>query len=281
MNETTTSKQVCPTHGAYDAKCLLVFNGQELLSRCPICVENVIAEDVSIQIRTNSRAIRYDSMYPYMAVPPLFRGSRFASIDHRIHSVAYSANKNGYAYRIAYEGLRRPMIIISQRSTGKTMIGCITLNEYMINGNSTPGGVVVGYTTLEDMTRRVIDGSRNRDNVTHIMEAYTSPDLLFIDDVHGIRDSVQSILFRVIDSRYLQKKGLIMASSMAHAVLREHLGERIISRLNHMRAFVCTVKKEDIFRLQSNVKPWYKKDAISSSNVRGFPPPAQTGIGEA
>jgi hypothetical protein len=281
MSETTTSQQVCPAHGAYEAKALLSFMGRPMMSRCPMCVDSVIADDVSIKIRTGARAIRYDSLYPYMAVPPLFRGSRFASIDHRIHSVAYSANKNGYAYRIAYEGLRRPMIIISQRSTGKTMIGCITLNEYMINGNSTPGGVVVGYTTLEDMTRRVIDGSRNRDNVTHIMEAYTSPDLLFIDDVHGIRDSVQSILFRVIDSRYLQKKGLIMASSMAHAVLREHLGERIISRLNHMRAFVCTVKKEDIFRLQSNVKPWYKKDAISSSNVRGFPPPAQTGIGEA
>ena len=280
MNETTTSKQVCPTHGAYEAP-ILSFNGRVHAGRCPMCVENVIAEDVSIQIRTNSRAIRYDSLYPYMAVPPLFRGSRFASIDHRIHSVAYSANKNGYAYSIAYEGLRRPMIIISQRSTGKTMLGCITLNEYMIGGNSTPGGVVVGYTTLEDMTRRVIDGSRNRDNVTHIMEAYTAPDLLFIDDVHGIRDSVQSILFRVIDSRYMNQKGLIMASSMAHAVLREHLGERIISRLNHMKAFVCTVKKEDIFRLQSNVKPWYKKDAISSSNVRGFPPPAQTGIGEA
>ena len=280
MSKTEALMQVCPTHGTYEAP-ILSFNGRVHAGRCPMCVENVIAEDVSIQIRTNSRAIRYDSMYPYMAVPPLFRGSRFASIDHRIHSVAYTGHKNAYAYRIAYEGLRRPMIIISQRSTGKTMLGCITLNEYMIGGHSTPGGVVVGYTTLEDMTRRVIDGSRNRDNVTHIMEAYTSPDLLFIDDVYGIRDSVQSILFRVIDSRYLQKKGLIIASSLAHAVLREHLGEKIISRLNHMRAFVCTVKKEDIFRLQSNVKPWYKKDAISSSNVRGFPPPAQTGIGEA
>lgn len=281
MNETTTSKQVCPSHGAYEAKALLSFMGRPMMSRCPMCVDSVIADDVSIKIRTGARAIRYDSLYPYMAIPPLFRGSRFASIDHRIHSVAYTGHKNAYAYRIAYEGLMRPMIIISQQSTGKTMLGCITLNEYTIGGSSTPGGVVVGYTTLEDMTRRVIDGSRNRNNVTHIMEAYTSPDLLFIDDVHGIRESVQSILFRVIDSRYLQKKGLIMASSLAHAVLREHLGEKIISRLNHMKAFVCTVKKEDIFRLQSNVKPWYKRPAISSSNVRGFPPPAQTGIGEA
>ena len=280
MNETTTSQQVCPAHGAYEPQ-LLSFMGSTIIGKCPMCVENVLAEDVSIQTRTNSKAIRYESLYPYMAVPPLFRGSRFASIEHRIHSVAYAANKNGYAYRIAYEGVRRPMIIISQRSTGKTMIGCVTLNEYLIGGHSTPGGVVVGYTTLEDMARRVIDGSRNRENVTHIMEAYTTPDMLFIDDVHGIRESVQSILYRVVDSRYLQKKGLIMASSLAHAVLREGLGEKIISRLNHMKAFVCTVKKEDIFRLQSNVKPWYKKPAISSSNVRGFPPPAQTGIGEA
>lgn len=276
----TTSQQVCPTHGTYDAP-ILSFNGRVQVGRCPMCVENVIAEDVSIQIRTNSRAIRYDSLYPYMAVPPLFRGSRFASIDHRIHSVAYTGHKNAYAYRIAYEGLRRPMIIISQRSTGKTMLGCITLNEYMIGGNSTPGGVVVGYTTLEDMVRRVIDASRNRANVTHIMEAYTTPDLLFVDDVHGIRESVQSILFRVIDSRYLQRNGLIMASSMDHAVLRESLGPSIMSRLNHMKAFVCTVKKEDFFRLQTQAKTWYKKDAISSSNVRGFPPPAQTGSGEA
>lgn len=276
----TTSQQVCSVHGAYEAP-VLSFNGRVQVGRCPMCVENVIAEDVSIQIRTNSRAIRYDSLYPYMAVPPLFRGSRFESIDHRIHSVAYTGHKNAYAYRIAYEGLRRPMIIISQRSTGKTMLGCITLNEYMIGGNSTPGGVVVGYTTLEDMVRRVIDASRNRANVTHIMEAYTTPDLLFVDDVHGIRESVQSILFRVVDSRYMNQKGLIMASSMEHAVLREGLGEKIISRLNHMKAFVCTVRKEDVFRLSLNLKPCYNMTAISSSNVREFPPPAQTGSGEA
>jgi DNA replication protein DnaC len=173
------------------------------------------------------------------------------------------------------------MIIISPASTGKTMLGCVALNEYAIGGSSATGGVVVGYTTLEEMARRVIDASRNRANETHIMEAYTTPDMLFIDDVHGIRESVQSILFRVIDSRYLQQKGLIMASSMAHAVLREILGERIGSRLNHMKAFACSVKKEDFFRLCSNAKPWYKKGAISSSNVRGFPPPAQTGSGEA
>lgn len=278
MTDMTTSQQVCSVHGAYEAP-ILSFMGQCMTGRCPMCVENVIAEDVSIQIRTNSRAIRYDSMYPYMAVPPLFRGSRLASIEHRIHSVAYAGIK--YAYRIAYENVRRPMIIISQRSSGKTMLGCVALNEYAIGGSSETGGVVVGYTTLEDMTRRVIDASRNRANVMHIMEAYTTPDMLFIDDVHGIRESVQSILFRVIDSRYLQQKGLIMASSMAHSVLRESLGERIASRLNHMKAFACSVKKEDVFRLHSNIKPWYKKPAISSSNVRGFPPPAQTGIGEA
>jgi len=280
MNDMTTSQQVCSVHGAYEAP-VLSFMGRMMVGKCPRCVDEVRAEDVSIQIRTNSRAIRYDTIYPYMAVPPLFRGSRLASIEHRIHSVAYAANKNGYAYRIAYESLKRPMIIISKRSTGKTMLGCITLNEYAIGGSSADGGVVVGYTTLEDMTRRVIDASRNRANVTHIMDAYTTPDLLFIDDVHGIRESVQSILFRVIDSRYLQRKGLIMASSMDHAVLRESLGEKITSRLNHMKSFVCMVKKEDVFCLYHNAKPWYNRSAISSSNVRGFPPPAQTGSGEA
>lgn len=244
MSEATTSSQVCDVHGVYEAKVLLSFMGRTLMSRCPMCVYNVIAEDVSIKMRTNSRANRYDSLYPYMAIPPLFRGSRLVSIDHRIHSVAYTGIKS--AYSIAYEGKNRPMIIISQKSTGKTMLGCVTLNEYFISGQEKQGGVVVGYTTLEEMARRVFDASRDKANVTHIMEAYTTPDLLFIDDVHGIRDSVQAILFQVINSRYLHGKGLIMASSMAHVVLKQHLGDKIVARLNEMKAFVCIVKKNDI-----------------------------------
>lgn len=244
MSEAAASSKVCDVHGVYEAKALLSFMGRTMMSRCPMCVDSVIADDVSIKIRTGARAIRYDSLYPYMAIPPLFRGNRLVSIEPRIHSVAYAGVK--YAYSIAYEGKNKPMIIISQKSTGKTMLGCVALNEYAIGGNSTPGGVVVGYTTLEDMARRVIDASRNKANVTHIIEAYTKPDLLFIDDVHGIRESVQSILFQVIDSRYLQRKGLIMASSMAHVVLKQHLGYKIVTRLNEMKAFVCTAKKNDI-----------------------------------
>jgi len=230
----------CQKHGPYDVKCLMVFNGKEMLSRCPLCVDNVNSNEVMINMGYPSRTISYEKKYPNMKVPTRFMSTRFSSIEERIHSVAYAGIKLGY--EIAYDGRKSPMIISSQHSTGKTMLGCATLNEYYMGGLQCDGGVIIAYTTLGDMVSSLIDGYRDKVNSSYLIGAYNDPDLLFIDDIDTVTDHGRKILFNVIDHRYKTCKNLIIASSLQPAALRLHIGDRSVDRLREMGAVLSMVK---------------------------------------
>lgn len=230
----------CPKHGPYEVKCLMFFNGKSLLSKCPLCIDNVMVDEVSINMEYPSRAMSYEKKYPNMKVPPRFRGTRFSCIEERIHSVAYAGIK--LAYEIAYDGRKSPMIISSQPSTGKTMLGCAALNEHYIGGMKSNGGLIIGYTTMDDMVSSMIDGYRDKMNTSYLMGAYNEPDLLFIDDINMVTDHGKKMLFTVIDHRYKNNKNLIIASSLHPEALRLHIGERSVNRLREMSATIAMVK---------------------------------------
>lgn len=221
-------EDVCSIHGSYIA-CVISFNGREMRSKCPICVEAKDAEDRAIRerLQNQDRQALYLAEYPYMAIPSRYSGHKLPTIE-----------PTGKGQKKAVDSLIRAtqspiksVVLFGDGGAGKTHLLTATL--------ATVSGKSCGYTTVQGMVSRVLDSMRDRKaSVTSQRLAYTSPDLLVIDDVSAMPSAHRDVLDDVITARHADNRPVMIGTSLPHDSLKAVIGQRATRRLKEMGA-IC------------------------------------------
>ncbi len=113
--------------------------------------------------------------------------------------------------------------------TGKSRLACSVLRHVIEHG---AGG---RYTTAAGIFREVKEVWRNNSDAseTQVLHAYTSPDLLVVDEIGVGHNSPTdaSLLTEIIGARYDAERPTIVATNLSPIELERHLGPRVADRL--------------------------------------------------
>lgn len=219
---------VCNIHGSYIAG-VLAFNGRSIPTKCPMCVEAKDAEYRAIlgRMQKQDHQALYLAEHPYMVIPPRYSGQTLPTIEP-----TGEGQKKAVAKLImATQSPIKSVVLFGDGGTGKTHLLTATL--------ATVSGVSCGYTTLHGMVSRVLDSIRDRRaSVTSQRLAYTSPDLLVIDDMGAMPSAHRDVLDDVITARHADNRPVMIGTSLSHDSLKAVIGQRSTRRLKEMGA-IC------------------------------------------
>lgn len=220
---------VCSIHGSYIAG-VISFNGREIPTMCPICGSEKDAEYRAIRgvTQKQDRQALYIAEYPYMAIPARYSGQTLPTIrptgamqDNAISKLARAIQPP------------RSIILFGDGGTGKTHLLTATLSTVLV----IESGKSCGYTTLAGMVSRVLDSMRDRRaSVTSQRLAYTSPDLIVIDDVGAMSSTHRDVLDDVITARHADNRHVMIGTSLPPDSLKAVIGQRATRRLQEMGA---------------------------------------------
>lgn len=218
-------KQECRVHGVYIAG-VLRFGGKIMYTMCPKCGDARDAEYMAVKgvLRAQDRHGKYIDSYPYMAIPARYAINTLSTIKPTgdlqktaISKLMKSVNTSPV----------KSFILIGDGGSGKTHLLTATISG--LSGQS------CGYTTMQGMVSRVLDSIRDkRASVTSQRLAYTSPDILIIDDVSGMSPTHRDILDDVITSRHAESRPIMIGTSLQPDSLRAVIGPRATRRLQEM-----------------------------------------------
>jgi DNA replication protein DnaC len=91
----------------------------------------------------------------------------------------------------------------------------------------------VRFTTVQRMIRDIKDSWKDTRTESEVMEYYTRPRLLILDEV-GVQfgtDFERNVLFDIINERYEYNRPQILVTNLQKNELTEFLGDRVIDRL--------------------------------------------------
>lgn len=218
---------VCSKHGSYMAV-IFAFGDSQMTTRCPMCVDERDAEDRATLVASQEgrRIASYLSDYPYMAIPARYSGQTLPTIEPTGEGQRKAISKLARAIHQT-----KSVILFGDGGAGKTHLLTATL--------ATVSGVSCGYTTLQGMVSRVLDSMRDRRaSVTSQRLAYTSPDLLVIDDVGAMPSAHRDVLDDVITARHADNRHVMIGTSLPPDSLKAVIGQRATRRLQEMGA-IC------------------------------------------
>lgn len=122
----------------------------------------------------------------------------------------------------------RGMIFIGELGNGKTHLGCAVLRELSL------AGYRAIYTTEKAVGLRMKASYRSRnESELDILNAYTTPDVLFVDEV-GLStgsDHDAGLLNTILTERYAESRATIIATNLTAEGLKSWIGERATDRL--------------------------------------------------
>lgn len=122
------------------------------------------------------------------------------------------------------------LIMTGRTGTGKTHLACAVARNVM---NSQK---YARYITSEDMANNIANAwKRADDSEASAIYRYSEYDLLIIDE-YGLHDQHESrlqLVHKVLYSRYDEKKSTMIISNLTLAELKENLGDRLWSRVQH------------------------------------------------
>lgn len=123
----------------------------------------------------------------------------------------------------------RGAILHGAPGTGKTHLAIAILRHVLEKGGTGR------YATISDMLSRIKNtyGQHATENEKQAIEAFTTPDLLVIDEVGHQLDTAYELaqFFRIVDKRYSGMKPTILVSNMKSSDLRTFLTEALVDRM--------------------------------------------------
>lgn len=226
---TETETRVCPEHGEYAAKRLVLGRGPLPWSRCRACAEAERTAILAKQIEDAARD-RLESRVAACGIP-----KRFA--DKTLDAFVADTEAKRYAVTVARDyiqgfdaALRRGdgLIFSGLPGTGKSHIAAVILREAM----RTTDGL---YLTCMGAIRAVRstwrkDSDRSESDV---LDELGSVGLLVLDEI-GVQygtDGEQTIVFDILDRRYRDMKPTILLTNQDKEGLKQFIGERTYDRL--------------------------------------------------
>lgn len=180
-----------------------------------------------------SRQNRLQREFKLAQIPPLYADKTFD--DYRQDAVNEKAVRIARWY--ATEQPPKSLYLYGGCGAGKTYLAALTAKEFVVEGKQVIFGDVP---TLLDEIKRTFDGNGNSQE---IIDRYCSCDLLVLDDFGAglINEWRVGVLYRIINSRYVERKSLIVTSNFDFKGLQKRMAdkdefstERIISRLEEI-----------------------------------------------
>lgn len=230
-------KASCEHHGDYQqfVRTMIALNGLQTKSPCPACLmeklqtlkEKQASEDVRIK-QSNIKRLMADLLLP----------DRFANATlenyHPQNDEAARCLHVCKAYASKWrERLKQGggMVMTGKPGTGKNHLALAIAKRVITEHQSS-----ALFTTALRVARKFKSSWGKNAELTEqeVIEAYTSPDLLIIDEV-GVQfgsESEKLILFEIINTRYEKMRPTILISNLPKDELSAFIGERVIDRMN-------------------------------------------------
>lgn len=223
---------VCPTHGEYTARYIVIGDGDRRGGRCPECVK---ADDKAEKDRERARReqLARDERaraLEELGVWPRHLGKTFenfrAETPQQIRALKECM---ALAERVQANPRGAPSIIlVGNPGTGKTHLACAMVQQLF--------GL---RTVLRRDFADIIDHIRSTWKKTadksqrDIIEYYGSLDLLIIDEVgkqYG-SDDERLAMFRILDRRSLRMLPTMLLSNLSPEDLKQDTGDAVLDRL--------------------------------------------------
>lgn len=227
----------CETHGEYQqlVRSMTSLGSLKTKTACPSCLmeklqlvrEKQANEDVRIK-QSNIKRLTNDLLLP----------DRFANATldnyHPENDDASRCLKVCKAYAAKWPDRLKQgggMVMCGKPGTGKNHLALAIAKHVIAEHQSS-----ALFTTALRVARKFKSSWGKNAEITEqeVIETYTRPDLLIIDEV-GVQfgsDSEKLILFEIINTRYEKMRPTILISNLPKDELSAFIGERVIDRMN-------------------------------------------------
>lgn len=228
----STEPRTCAKHGAYEAKVIEIM-GRKIVSSCQTCSAEQTARDTEATRRGQTEAMkrRIEGLFQRSGIPLRFQTRTFDNYVAQGEGQE-RALRIAKAYAEGWQDMSQRgtcLIFSGNAGTGKTHLASAIANAVIAKGHSAL------FTTVTDALRvikRAYDKSADTSEGDAI-NSLVAPSLLILDEVGMAYDTdhAKTLLFDVINKRYENIRPTIILTNYDAAVLREHLGDRIMDRL--------------------------------------------------
>ncbi|HEX3391087.1 MAG TPA: ATP-binding protein [Solirubrobacteraceae bacterium] len=166
-------------------------------------------------------------------IPNRYRASTFEQLEGDSLS-AFSAQVSivrRFVKRISQnvdEG--NSMWIMGDIGTGKTALAML------VSKAALQAGKTVAIYSLPRLLSLIRESIEHEEGVVGFLERLSAVDLLHIDDVgaENRTDWALEQLYTIVNTRYEERRAIVLTTNLTHGELAEQVGERIVSRLVEM-----------------------------------------------
>lgn len=236
-----TKQAVCPDHGEFESRSLVLMGRMMGWSKCPEC--NRLAEEAEADKRRiddeQDRQRRLENRLSQAGIPLRFRSRSFDNFEAETKEKAdclriAEAFAESFKDRCA-EGTTA--VFSGKPGTGKSHLAIAVCMAVMAKGYTAM------YLNALDAIRLVRatwkrDGGRSE---AEVMNDLASVDLLVLDEVgaqYGT-EGEQVILFDIINRRYQDKMPMILLTNQGKEGFKQYLGDRAFDRLREAGRWVA------------------------------------------
>lgn len=227
----------CEHHGDYQqfVRTMIALNGLQTKSSCPACLmeklqtlkEKQASEDVRIK-QSNIKRLMADLLLPDRFANATLENYHPQNDDAARCLHVCKAYASKWRERLKQGG---GMVMTGKPGTGKNHLA-LAIAKHVITEHQSSAL----FTTALRVARKFKSSWGKNAEITEqeVIEAYTSPDLLIIDEV-GVQfgsESEKLILFEIINTRYEKMRPTILISNLPKDELSAFIGERVIDRMN-------------------------------------------------
>lgn len=228
--EMPTRQDSCDTHGEFTSTNYL----GKIWSKCPKCSEIEKREHEKQERIEEERRLQEHWLRKLdgAAIPPRFKDKSLET-----YTVTNEAQRKVHEYCIKYATEfdkvlenGRSMMLCGRPGTGKTHLAIGIAKHVMKEHRKT-----ALFVTVMRAVRRIKStwGKDSAETENEAIAAYTSPDLLILDEV-GVQfgsETEENFIFDIINERYENMKPTIIISNLSADGVKKYLGERVYDRL--------------------------------------------------
>lgn len=212
-------KVVCEHHGEYNGVFLIDSNTE--VGGCPLCADREFVQ--------NEQAKLVENRFRCAKIPELYADSCFADYQTNTEEQEKSL-RLAKAYVENYSANpARSLIFSGTTGTGKTHLG-IAIMKSLLNR-----GLECRYTTFGNALSAIKEtyGPESTRHESDVLNDYIRPDVLVLDEVGivSLSKADDMLLYKIIDGRYIRKKGTIVISNLSIDELKNFMGDRVSDRL--------------------------------------------------
>ena len=226
------SSELCEKHGKpiiHELK--MPFTDKIVVRHCQVCIDEAVPEEKGVkkfdpkteEVNRKQRMINFH-LHNAMISP------RF--LTKTLDNYEATTDNQKKALKSAHWFIKHfeystGMIFIGSPGTGKNHLACGIIQE-IVQADKT-----AILTTTMKMIRKIKDSWTDRDiKEGEVIELYTQPDLLVIDEI-GVQfgsDTEKLYISEIINDRYEAMKPTILLGNVSREELIEQMGDRVIDR---------------------------------------------------